>query len=352
MSQHFKAAVLVEQRQPLAILTLQIPDTLYVGQVLVQIKYSGICGSQICEQDGVKGPDKYLSHCMGHEGGAVVQAVGPGVRNLRPGDHVVVHWRKGTGIEADPPKYYCPELCRDVGGGAATTFQEYSVVSENRLTKIDKDIPLDVAALMGCAVTTGLGVVANELGIKMGQSVVVLGCGGVGLNVLQGASLVTAFPIIGVDITEEKLRPATVMGATTAINNSFPTQEGLSFPAYIKKLTNGGADFVIDTTGRPAVMKQAWELAGPKGKVCFVAQLRHDTFLSLQTLPMHQGRTLMGSDGGATDPTNDIPRYLKLFKAGRLNLRELITHRTKLRDVNSMLDLIRTGVVGRAVIEL
>ena len=345
----FTAAVLEELHKPFGIRKLEIPATLSCGQVLVRIKSSGICAAQLNEQSGVKGPDKHLAHCVGHEGGGIVRATGPGVRNVRIGDHVVIHWRKGTGIDSEYPRYWCPELHRYIGGGANTTWQELSVISENRLTKISKDIPFDAAALMGCAVTTGLGVTANDLNVKAGQSIVVFGCGGVGLNVLQGAMLASAYPIIGVDITEEKLQQAIVFGATQGLNSRTNT------PNDLIKLLNahtGGADCVVDTTGRPEIMELAWRAAGPSGKVCYVAQLRHDSTVPLQTLPMHQGRTLIGSDGGGTNPTVDIPRYLKLFKAGRLNLRGLISHVTTLGDINSTLDLIRAGKASRCIIDL
>lgn len=341
----FQAAVLEEQRKPLNIRTLEVPQHLSVGQILVRVKYSGICGAQLGEIAGVKGPNRFMPNLLGHEGGAVVRAIGPGVRNLKIGDHVIVHWRKGVGIDALPPRYWCPEMGVEVGGGAATTWNEYSVVSENRLTKIDKDIPLDIAALFGCAVTTGLGISANEAQVRMGQSVVVFGCGGVGLNVIQGAMLSNAYPVIGLDIVEEKLHQALVMGATHVFNSA-------ALPENLNNLLGSGADVVVDTTGNPNIMKLAWELAAPAGKVFLVAQLRHDQFFPLQTLPMHHGRTITGSDGGGTNPTTDIPRYLRLYKAGRLNLTSLITHRCKLEGINAMLDEVRAGKVGRAIIEM
>jgi S-(hydroxymethyl)glutathione dehydrogenase/alcohol dehydrogenase len=213
---------------------------------------------------------------------------------------------------------------------------------------IPKDIPLDVAALLGCAVTTGLGLVSNEAQIKMGQSVVVFGCGGVGLNVLQGSMLTNAYPIIGVDIGEQKLRQALVMGATCTLDARMPNLK----EAIYSEVGSAGADVVIDTTGNPDIIKTAWEIANATGKVHLVAQVPKDKHIALQTLPMHQGRAIMGSDGGGTDPTVDIPRYVKLLKAGRLNLAGLVTHRCKLHEINGMLDSIRAGKVGRALIEL
>lgn len=348
---YFQAAILEKLNTPFFIHKLEIPRDLSVGQVLVRVYYSGICGAQLNEQTGVKGNDKYLPHTVGHEGGCKVVATGPGVRNVRPGDHAVIHWRKGIGIDAQFPQYWCPELNKYVGGGAATTWNEYAAVSENRLTKINKDIPLDIAALLGCAVTTGLGVCSNDVNIHIGESVLVTGCGGVGLNVLQGASLGGAYPIIGLDINESKLRQALIFGATHVINSHGKSLSDLV--AEVKKIVgSAGVDNTIDTTGRPEVIEFGWETVHASGVLCLVGQIKHDQQLALQTLPMHQGKTIIGSDGGKTNPTVDIPRYLRLLQAGRLNLRGLITHETSLQDINTTLDLIRSGKANRCIIKM
>ena len=219
-----------------------------------------------------------------------------------------------------------------------------AVVSENRMTPIPRGIPLDIAALLGCAVTTGLGIVCNELQVKMGQSVVVFGCGGVGLNVLQGCMLANAYPIIGIDIVEDKLQQALIAGATHVFLPDNPELKNI--------LGKDGADYVIDTTGQQTVMQTAWELANSTGKVCLVAQMRHDQYLPLRTLPMHSGRAIIGSDGGSTDPSIDIPRYIQLLKSGRLQLSSLITHRVPLTEINAIMDAARSGKVGRAIIEM
>jgi S-(hydroxymethyl)glutathione dehydrogenase/alcohol dehydrogenase len=176
-----KAAILTELRKPLVIAQVGLPDSLDVGQVLVKIHYSGICGSQLGEIDGAKGPDKYLPHLLGHEGSGTVMETGPGVRHVKPGDGVVLHWRKGAGIEAAAPSYTWDG--RTISAGWVTTFNEYAVVSENRLTAIPADSDLEVAALFGCAVTTGMGVVHNNAKLRTGESVVIYGAGGVGLSV-------------------------------------------------------------------------------------------------------------------------------------------------------------------------
>ena len=153
------AAILVEQRSPLVIDEVGLPTALDVGQVLVRLHYSGICGSQIGEIDGVKGPDRHLPHLLGHEGSATVLEVGPGVATVQVGDLVVLHWRQGKGIEAVPPVYDCSGL--SVNAGWVTTFNEFAVVSENRCTTVPPETDRQLAALFGCAVTTGFGVVEN-----------------------------------------------------------------------------------------------------------------------------------------------------------------------------------------------
>src|SRR5205807_1036527 len=157
-------------------------------------------------------------HLMGHEGGGTVLESGPGVTAVRKGDRVVMHWRKGAGIQARPASYRWNG--RTINAGWVTTFNEYAIVSENRLTVVSDDVDFEVAALMGCAVTTALGLINNDAQVKIGQSIAVLGCGGVGLNVVQGAAMVSADPIIAVDIYDHKLEMARQFGATHLINSA------------------------------------------------------------------------------------------------------------------------------------
>src|SRR6266496_257532 len=212
-----RAAILETLNQPLIVDAVEIPP-LEVGQVLVEVRVSGICGAQLNEIQGVKGQDKFLPHLLGHEGGGVVLDIGPGVTQVKKGDHVVMHWRKGVGIQSKAPQYRWNG--RTVNAGWVTTFNECAIVSENRLTPIPKDVPFEIAALMGCAVTTALGLINNLAQLKIGQSIAVLGCGGVGLNVVQGAAMVSADPIIAVDLYDHKLELARSFGATHLINTS------------------------------------------------------------------------------------------------------------------------------------
>lgn len=344
----FKAAVLETHNSPLTLRELVVPETLAAGQVLVRVHYAGICGAQIGEIQRRKGPDKFLPHLMGHEGGGVVVSTGPGVRHVKEGQHVVMHWRKGNGIDAEFAKYWCPQMDRFVGAGQVTTFNEYAVVSENRLTPIDDSVPLDLAALFGCAVTTGLGAVCRDLQMKIGESIAILGCGGVGMNIIQGAVLAGANPIIAIDITKGKLGRAKELGATHTINNA----DNRVLVENVLNILPQGVDNFIDTTGNKVLAQHAFRALTTNGKLLMVGQLHVNEELSIQPLPMHQGRQILGSDGGGTMPSVDIPRYIRLMQAGRLNLKKMITHTAPLHEINGLLDLVMGGKTGRAVISM
>ena len=177
-----KAAVLAESRRPLIIDDIIFPDELDVGQVLVKIFYTTICGAQINEIQAVKGPDKFLPHLLGHEASGTVIETGPGVSNVKSGDTVVLHWRPSRGIQSSTPSYKWRG--QKLNAGWVTTFNQFAVVSENRLTVLPSSYDLKVAPLLGCAVTTALGVINNDAKVKIGEFIVVFGIGGVGLNVI------------------------------------------------------------------------------------------------------------------------------------------------------------------------
>lgn len=340
-----KAAVLEKLNSPLIVDQVQIPE-LKCGQVLVKVERSGICGAQLGEISGVKGEDKYLPHLLGHEGGGIVVDAGPGVSQVKVNDHVVMHWRKGEGIEASPPKY--PRNGGFVGGGWITTFNEFAVVSENRLTAIPKEIPFEIAALLGCSVTTALGLINNEANLKMGQSIAVAGCGGVGLNIIQGAAMASADPIIAIDLYDNKLKMAQEFGATNIINSS---KEDIR--QALKQIAGkGGVDVFVDCTGKVDIIGIGYELTAAKGKTILVGQPQYEHDLVLPSMVRNfTGKILMDSQGGQTNPTVDIPRYLNLYQKGKLNLDKLITHSFKLDHINTALDKIRNGETGRCIIE-
>lgn len=342
-----KAAVLVSQRAPLAIVDIELPSTLDVGQVLVRVHYSGICGSQLGEIDGAKGEDKFLPHLLGHEGSGTVVATGPGVRHVKAGDSVVLHWRKGPGIEASPAKYVWDG--KTVNAGWVTTFNEYAIVSENRLTAIPPDSDMEIAALLGCAVTTGFGVVVNNAKVKIGESVVVFGAGGVGLNIVQAAAMAGAYPVIAVDLFDNRLALARSLGATHTINAR--TEDAAT--AILKIVGAAGADVFIDNTGQPAVIELGYRLTNSRGRVVLVGVPRHGCNVSIYSLPLHFGKGLSGSHGGEAIPELDIPRYQNLFRAGRLRLSELVTFRCPLDGLDDAIQQMRSGAIdGRCLIKL
>ena len=338
------AAVLVELRKPLEVVELELPPVLEPGQVLVKVHYSGICGSQLGEIDGVKGEDRFLPHLLGHEGSGTVMETGAGVRHVKVGDKVVLHWRKALGIDSSTPVYKWGG--RKVNAGWVTTFNEYAVVSENRLTPIPQDSDLDVAALFGCAVTTGFGVVVNNARVRIGESVVVFGAGGVGLNIVQAAALVTAYPIIAVDLFDNRLELAKQMGATHIVNAA----DADAFAA-IRDVCPEGVDAFIDNTGVPSIIEGGYRITKPRGRVTLVGVPRKGHDISIYSLPLHFGKELSGSHGGETLPQEDIPRYRALFDAGRIRLRELLTDRYRLDQVNEAIRAMRSGEVsGRCLI--
>jgi len=342
-----KAAILTELNKPLVIAEVELPKELAVGQVLVKIHFSGICGSQLGEIDGAKGEDKYLPHLLGHEASGTVIAVGPGVRHVKPENKVVLHWRKGLGIESDTPSYTWDG--RKVNAGWIATLNEYAIVSENRVTTIPADSDMEVAALFGCAVTTGFGIVENNAKVRIGESVVVFGAGGIGLNIVQAASLVSAYPIIAVDLHDEKLKLAKEMGATHVINSrNIDVGQAIQDILGVKRL-----DVFIDNTGQPAIIELGYQLTHAQGRVILVGVPRKGNNINIFSLPLHFGKGITGSHGGEAIPHQDISRYQQLFEAGRIKLRELITDYYSLDKINDAISEMRSGKIrGRCLVKM
>lgn len=345
MPKTMRAAVLTELKAPLQIIELTMPESLAVGQVLVKVHYSGICGSQLGEIDGAKGEDKYLPHLLGHEASGTVLEIGAGVRHVKVGDKVVLHWRKSVGIESPTPVYRWGD--RQVNAGWVTTFNEYAIVSENRVTPIPADSDLEVAALFGCAVTTGFGVVENNAKVRIGESVVVFGAGGIGLNIVQAAALVSAYPIVAVDLHDGRLALARQMGATHLINSSKVDAR----QAILDIVGRDGVDAFIDNTGMPAIIEMGYQITKPQGRVTLVGVPRQGSNINIHSLPLHFGKRLGGSHGGEAMPQVDIPRYQKLHSVGKIRLNELITDYYSLDGVNEAISAMRSGAAsGRCLI--
>ncbi|MGB0911660.1 MAG: zinc-binding dehydrogenase [Nitrospirales bacterium] len=342
-----KAAVLTELHKPLEVVEIKLPQVLSFGQVLVKIHYSGICGAQINEMEGAKGPDKFLPHLLGHEGSGVVLEVGPGVKTVKEGDHVVLHWRPSGGIQSETPSYQWEG--KKINSGWVTTFNEYSVVSENRVTPIPKDFDMRIAPMFGCSVTTAFGVINNDAQVRVGQSVIVFGVGGVGLNIAQAADMVSANPIIGIDLHTSKLDTAKQFGATHVIHAG--SSVDVTTQVY-DIVGQGGADVVIDTTGNSRVIEMAYELTHADGKTILVGVPRKGDNINIYSLPLHFKKVLKGSHGGNANPAVDIPRYIRLCEKGRMKLDGLITHEIALEDINDGIKIIKAGNAGRCVIRM
>ena len=339
-----KSAILTESKKPLVITDIDMPSSLEFGQVLVKIFYSGICGAQINEIDAVKGPDKFLPHLLGHEGSGIVEKIGEGVTTVKTGDHVVLHWRKSSGIESVTPKYLWKE--KKVNAGWVTTFNEKAIVSENRLTAIPPDFDMRIAPLFGCSVTSAFGVVNNDAKIKIGQSVLIFGVGGVGLNIVQATSMVSAYPIVGVDLHENKINMGKKFGLTHGL---IADSNDLNNKIY-NIIGSKGADISIETTGIPKVIEQAYELTASDGKTILVG-VPNDK-ISIYSLPLHFEKILTGSHGGDAVPNIDIPRYIRLINQKKMTLENIITHEFNLKEINSAIDLLRSGKAGRIIIKM
>lgn len=339
-----QAAILVEQEKPLIIDEVTLPENLNIGQVLVEVYVSGICGSQIGEIDGVKGKDKFLPHLMGHEGCGRILDIGPGVTKLKKGEKVVLHWKKGFGINSEVPFYKWND--KKVNAGWVTTFNKFAIVSENRCTAVPENTPNEVAALFGCAVTTGFGVVENNAKLRMGESIVVLGSGGIGLNIIQAAKLLSAYPIIAVDQYDSRLKLAKKLGATHTINS-----KNSDFSEEVKQITDNNLDIFVDNTGSPRIIEEGYSLINSKGRLILVGVPRKGENINIFSLPMHFGKTIIGSHGGNCNPDIDIKRYLKLNEAKKLSLVETVTERYSLKDINFAIESMKNGTsIGRILI--
>ena len=332
----FKAAILTELNSPLTVDYVETTE-LSVGQVLVKILTSGLCGAQLQEISGLKGNAAFLPHLLGHEGCGIVQDIGPGVSTVKIGSKVVMHWRKGAGIESSFPIYKYNN--KKISSGKVTTLSEYSVVSENRLTAVNENTSPELCALLGCGLTTALGVINNEANLKFGESILVLGAGGVGLNLIQAAKLASAYPIYSFDAADKK-HISILNGATEFVND-------------LSKLKN--VDVIIDTTGNQKVIQSAMSVLGESGRFILVGQPKPDQEIIIPNgnkLFDGDGKTIKATQGGKTIPSIDIPRYVKLYNAGIINTNNIITHRLKLDNINEAINILKSGNAGRIIINI
>jgi Zn-dependent alcohol dehydrogenase len=336
-----KAAILVEKNKPLHVDNVTIPKKLSFGQVRVRLLTSGLCGAQLQEIAGLKGNEKYMPHLIGHEGCGIVEDLGENVSKVKKGDKVVMHWRKGAGIEADFAKYTWNE--REISGGKVTTLAEEVVVSENRVTAVSKDIDNEFCALLGCGLSTGFSVVNKDANIKFGESVLVIGCGGVGLSCVQAAKLSLASEVVGIDINEKKRQMVEGFGAI------------FYSPVDVEKIVESKTKFdcIIDTTGILSFVSRFIPLLSEQGRCILVSQPKAGSQIMISD-PIKffssNGQTIRSTQAGNFDPDVDIQRYIKLYKNGQINIKSLVTDRYDIFNVNEAITKLKSGESGRIII--
>lgn len=332
------------------------------GEVRVRLSATGVCHSDLSLQDGT------LPHPMpcvpGHEGAGVVVAVGEGVASPAEGDHVIISWVPPCGTCAS-----ClggqPNLCAALGLGSmpaphlkhageavfagigTATFAEETVVPSSAAIRIDEDVPLDVASLIGCGVMTGVGAAINTARVVPGSSVVVIGCGGVGVNVIQGCRLAGAAEIVAVDLVDQKLEWARRFGATHGVNPDALT-------ATVQQVTGGrGFDYAFEVIGRPETIRAAWDATRRGGTTTVVGAGRLDAMVSFSAFELfYSEKALLGCVYGSADVRTDFDRLLRLWRQGRLDLEGLISRRIGLGDINEAFAAMQRGEVIRTVVEL
>jgi Zn-dependent alcohol dehydrogenase len=341
------------------------------GEVLVRIEASGVCHSDLNAADGTA--ETPCPAVLGHEGAGVVETVGSGVP-LPPGTRVALSWMPSCGTCEECVRELT-HLCRTAWQGMGTgglldgttrlsrggtaihhysylsTFARYAVVPAACCVAIPDDVPASVAAIIGCAVSTGLGAVWRTAGVRAGERVAVIGCGGVGLSALLGASVAGATPIVAVDMSAAKLELAKELGATACV----PWGDGGAEETAdaIRDASGGGVDHAIEATGRPEAMRAAFLSTRPRGAAVLIGIPRADAVLTLPALsiPRRELRVL-GSAYGSTRPDRDFPATIELYRDGRLPLDRLITHHLPLASAQRGLDLVRDGEAVRAVLEM
>ena len=340
-----KAAVLFELNKPLEIRTLK-RRPLESGQVFVKILYSGVCRSQLMEVSGLRGDDHWLPHLLGHEGSGVVEDIGPDVKKFKKGDEVILSWIQGSGIEAKGASYDSDDVV--INSGKVTTFSNYSVVSENRLTKKPKNLDFDTAILFGCALPTGAGMVINEINVNFESSVVVIGLGGIGLSAIAMLLSLKIKNIIAIDISAKKLDLVKSWGVNHTIDASKPNIQEL-----VHEIFPDGAEYCIESAGRVSTIELGFSLINRnKGKLLFASHPPEGEKIKLSPHELISGKSISGSWGGAIDPDRDIPILYHNFISADFPLNSLLTKPYSLSDINKALEDLESGKVLRPLIKM
>ena len=342
-----RAALLTSLNSPLIISELDLTP-LKTGQVLVRVLMSGICGTQLKEINGSKGNKKFLPHLIGHEGCGIVLDIGPGVSNVAIGDKVVMHWRKGLGIDSEFPMYI--HKGKSITSGKINTLTEQAIVSENRLTSVPHKTSDLLCTLLGCSLSTALGTIENEANLKFGETIVIIGCGGVGLNLVKSASIGGAALIVAVDIAPNKLESALQAGADYYVDLSDKNLENA-----FEKLPNNKSDVIIDTTGEIKLIRQAFNYLSENGRLILVSQPEIGAEVvidSLSNMFGSEGKKIIFTQGGKFAPEKDILRYINLFQRKDLDVSFLSTKRFQLSEINKGIEVLKNGLTGRVIIEM
>ena len=357
-----KAAILTEAHKPLTIEDVDIIDP-RAGEVLVRTSCSGVCHSDLHFVDGSW--QLPMSCVLGHEAAGVVEAIGPGVTYVKPGDRVIMSFKPFCGT-----CYYClggrPNLCNDPAIGAASatrlthkgqpilqfasvgSFAEYMVTSENGVVKIPEEMPMAEAALIGCGVMTGVGAALYTAQVPGGADVAIIGCGGIGLNIIQGCRIAGAAKIIAIDIVDSKLEMATNFGATHTINS----KDVDNLEEAIRELTGGqGVEYAFEAIGVPAEATQAFNITRAGGTTVVVGMHPLGSEISVPGPAFLQEKKLIGCMYGSTRFREHMPKLIDLFLQDKLDLTSLVSRRLKLDDVNEAFRSMKAGEVARSVLE-
>ena len=365
-----RGAVLDEVGGDLALAELEL-ERPRAHEVLVRLGASGVCHSDWNAIDGTA-PTRCPA-VLGHEGAGVVEAIGAGVERVRVGDHVALSWAPACGACAECLRdltWLCSTAWPAMGTGGLmdgttrlsrggepvyhysflSTFAEACVVPERCCVAIPRDIPFEIAGLVGCAVTTGLGAVWRTAGVRPGDRVAVFGCGGVGLSAVMAAAAVGAEPIVAVDPFDSKLETARELGATDGVTWAGSPEETAE---AVRAASEGGVDYAIEATGRPEAMLAAVLSTRPRGAAVLIGIPREDAVVPLPALSMpRMERRVLGSIYGSSRPERDFPATLELYRSGRLPLDKLVSHRLALADVARGFELMRDGTALRVVLDL
>ncbi|MGH1427353.1 MAG: S-(hydroxymethyl)glutathione dehydrogenase/class III alcohol dehydrogenase [Arenicella sp.] len=364
-----KAAVVYQAGEPLQIETVQL-DGPKEGEVLIEIKATGICHTDEFTRSGAD-PEGIFPAILGHEGAGIVVETGPGVKSLKKGDHVIplytpecrecsyctsgktnlcqaIRTTQGQGLMPDGTSRFSINGKKIHHYMGTSTFSNYTVLPEIAVAKIREDAPFDKVCYIGCGVTTGLGAVINTANVRPGDNVVVFGLGGIGLNVLQGARMVGANKIVGVDINPDRKPLAEKFGMTHFVN---PTEVEGNLVEYLVDLTDGGADYSFECVGNPELMRQALECCHKGwGESIIIGVAGAGQEISTRPFQLVTGRVWRGTAFGGAKGRTDVPQIVDWYMDGKINIDDLITHTMPLEDINKGFDLMHSGESIRSVV--